>query len=113
MDQDLDLFVINSGSSVEDAARKMKINRHRCLFVVAKGKVIGVISASDILKLLIDGGHPKAIVDDYISVNIKFLTVPDTSSAKSLMKQFGISLIPILSDDFELLDVISIEDVIN
>ena len=111
MEKHLNPFVINSGSSVEDAARKIKKNRHRCLFVLAQGKVTGVISASNILKLLIDGGHPKALVDDHMSINIKFLTTRNADAAKTLMKEFGVSLIPILSHDFKLLDVISIEEI--
>ena len=88
-------------------------NKSRCVVVVNEDyKVFGVISEGDILRILIDGKNIYSPIRSSININFKYLNYYDKKKSLNLVKNFGITLIPIVDENLILKDVISIHDLI-
>jgi CBS domain-containing protein len=115
-------YIIQSDSTILDAAMAIKNNKSRCILVNDKHKVLGVLSEGDILSALIDGNNSFTKVSDVYNKNVKYLLKDDIHKAFNILKKFGISLLPVLSKNFRvkgiytinyILEKIKINDYIN
>jgi predicted transcriptional regulator len=115
-------YIIQSDSTILDAAMAIKNNKSRCILVNDKHKVLGVLSEGDILSALIDGNNSFTKVSDVYNKNVKYLLKDDIHKAFNVLKKFGISLLPVLSKNFRvkgiytinyILEKIKINDYIN
>lgn len=101
-------YIIQHDSTILDAAMAIKNNKSRCILVNDKYKVLGVLSEGDILSALINGNNSFTKVSDVYNKNVKYLLKDDIYEAFNILKKFGISLLPVLSKNFRLKGVYTI-----
>lgn len=105
-------LIIQCDARLIDAIELIKDNRTRCVIVCMKEKVIGVISEGDILRALLANTDIHAPLEGWVSHDFKFLSTQDYQQALNLMIEYAITIIPILNNNFELVDVISSKDIL-
>ena len=106
-------IVIPLSARIIDAAQAIRENRHRCVIAVADGKAVGVLSEGDIMRALLHGTDVHCPIEDWISHGFKFLRTADKAAAFALMRKHGITLVPVLDEDFHLIDVFTLMDVLQ
>jgi CBS domain-containing protein len=113
MTTDLRYFTVDARGRLLDAAEAIARNRSRCVIVVEDGKVTGVISEGDLVRALLSGSDIHAPLKSFAQVGFKFLEHRDLDRALELMRQHGISLVPVVNEAFGLGDVITLADVLS
>ena len=96
-----------------DAIQAIRENQNRCIIVKSEEKVVGVISEGDVMRALLQGVDIHSPVQNWISHDFKFLTSKNYQQALDLMTRYGISMVPILDNNFMLLDVITVVDLLK
>ncbi len=96
-----------------DAVEAIKNNRNRCVVLTSGERVAGVLSEGDIMSALLRNTDVHAPVADYARHNFKFLRERDMNTALELMREFGLTLVPIVDEQLHLLDVITLSDVLR
>lgn len=103
---ELEKFTISETQLIEQAIELIEMNHSRCVIVVnCNNKVVGVLSEGDVLRAILKGVSIKSSVKNVMVPNFKFLLVKDDEKIKEWFKK-GITLIPILSDDNKLKDIV-------
>lgn len=111
--QSPDPFTIPSTGSLLDAATVIEQNGSRAAIVIQDGKAIGVISEGDILRAILRGTEVHAPLIEAMKYSFKYAHSEDINEALELFAKLGISLLPIVKDDFELTGVITVRDVLE
>ncbi len=78
------------------------------LYVVDNKKLVGAVSLKEIISA---GNTPDRLINDIMTVNL--ITVkPDTKNEEAifLMKNYDFLLLPVVDDDFEIIGIISFDD---
>jgi CBS domain-containing protein len=105
---DLKKFNISDNKLIEEAIEMIELNETRCVIVHnAADKVIGVVSEGDILRAILKGINTKSPVKQIMNINFTYLKEKDDDKIIALFKR-GITLIPILSQDFRLIDIVEL-----
>lgn len=113
MKNDIKKFTIKENSIMLDAIKSIQLSDLRTTIVIGKdNRVVGVISEGDILRALIDGMNPHSPIKNIINVSFKFLNRKNMNEAFELFK-LGIDVLPIMSNDFQLIDIITISEFLN
>lgn len=110
---ELDQYTVESNGTLLDAAQAISANRSRCVIVMSDGKVVGVISEGDLVRALLRGSDIYSPMQPFIHHGISFLTKRDLVQALKLFRTHGISLIPILNEELGLVDVITLQQMLN
>ena len=110
---DLNQFIIDLKGSLVDAAYAINKNHSRCVLTVNDNKVEGIISEGDILRALLKGTDINSPMRSFIRQGFYFLKKRNISEALKIVRLRGISLIPVLNDNMELVDVITLEMLIS
>ncbi|MDC6453581.1 CBS domain-containing protein [Alphaproteobacteria bacterium] len=110
---DLNQFIIDLKGSLVDAAYAINKNHSRCVLTVNNKKIEGIISEGDILRALLKGSDIHAPMRPFIRQGFYFLKKRNISEAMKIVRLRGISLIPILNDNMELVDVITLQMLIS
>lgn len=105
---DLEFLKIPLSATILDVANKIDKNHLRCVFVEDRGKIVGVCSQGDIVRMLLAGGNEFTPVEKILKPSFIYLHDKDWEKACKLIKQYGITVIPILDEDFGLKDVITL-----
>ena len=106
-------FVVNFDATLIDAVDCIERNRSRAAVVVDGEKVVAVVSEGDVMRALLHGTDVHAPLRDVASVSFKYLNERDPAAALQLMQRHGISLVPVVSTAFALLDVMTLRDVLS
>ncbi|MDA9508842.1 hypothetical protein XI09_30230 [Bradyrhizobium sp. CCBAU 11386] len=96
-----------------DAAQAIRQSRHRCVIAMADDRVVGVLSEGDILRALLHGSDVHGPIADWVSHGFKFLRSSDWKAALALMQKHGITLVPIVDNNFRPTGIITLMDVLN
>ena len=110
---DLTNYTVEASGTLLDVARAISANHSRCVIVVSDGKVVGVISEGDLVRALLRGTDIHSPMNPFINHAVSFLPKRDIGQALELFRKYGISLIPVLNDDLELEDVITLQQVLT
>lgn len=110
---DLTNYTIEMNATLLQTAKVISSNRARCVIVVDGGKAIGVLSEGDILRALIDDANTHAPINGFVNHNFKMLKSRDMDQAASFVREYGITLIPVVDDNVILTDVITLQDVMD
>lgn len=114
MNNNLAQYCIYETETIINAIERIEQNNMRTIFVLnSSDKVVGVVSQGDILRAIIMGSNLYVQVNKIMTTSFAYLTKKDVYKALELFKTKYFSLIPILSNDFKLKDVILFTDLIN
>ncbi|HER26351.1 MAG TPA: CBS domain-containing protein [Rhodospirillales bacterium] len=111
--RDLSDYVLDLSSTLLDAAQTIEQNHSRCAIVVTGEKVVGIITEGDLLRGLLQGSTIYADIKNFVRHDFKFLKNRDEAEALDLFKTHGFTLVPVLDEDFRLIDVIPISDILE
>ena len=112
MDDHLLIYVIEEDARLIDAAQTIVNNKSRCGVVVSGEKVVGVISEGDVLRALLKGADIHSAVRNWTNHSFRFLETTDYPAAHRIMASTGIVLLPVIDEDFRLVDVITSVDLL-
>jgi dTDP-glucose pyrophosphorylase len=88
-------------------------NASRTLFVINEdNKLVGTLTDGDIRRGLLNGLEISQTIENFMNTNFKYLN--DSNQNLALIKKYakeGISLIPLIDDEFQLLDVLDLKKV--
>ena len=114
MNKNLMQYCMYDSETIMNAIERIEKNSMRTIFVLnSSDKVVGVVSQGDILRAIITGSSLYVQVNKIMTTSFAYLTSRDLDKAMVLFKTKYFSLIPILSDDFKLKDVILFTDLIH
>lgn len=114
MSKHLEKYCISESETVISAIERIEQNDMRSVFVIQEdGRVVGVVSQGDILRAIIMGSNLYIQVNKIMTTSFTYLRKKDIKQAIKLFKTHYFSLIPVLTDDFKLKDVILFTDLIN
>ncbi len=103
-------FWIHDSATMEDAIEMIQRNNSRCVVVVgSKQKVVGVFSEGDVLRAILAGTDVHTPLRSLIKPSFRYLRRRDIGDARELFLD-GITLVPILDQDFLLIDVLTLKD---
>ncbi len=107
-------YVVSESQTIKEAIYVIKNDHARCAIVVNKAnKVIGVFSEGDVLNAFLQGIDVHASLKSVIKPSFLYLKEKDLAAAHQLIKKYGITLIPIVDNSFNLKDVITIFEVMD
>ena len=109
MTTDLTDFCLDSDATLIDAVAKMNKNRSRTVMVVEAGKLTGLVSEGDVMRALLRGVDTYAPLGEVVNRSFRYLTTVDHQAAFTLFQERGFGLVPVVDDDFHLVDVITLE----
>lgn len=106
-------FTINRRATLLDAAERIERNHSRAVIVTEGEKVIGVIGEGDVLRALLNGVDIHAPLDDFVQHNFKYMHAPEPAECLALFKRHGITMVPIVDEEFRLTGVLTLQQVLE
>ena len=105
-------FCVHLDYTIKEAIERIDANNNRVVIALnSDDKVVGVISQGDIIRALLSGTGLYALIETIVKPNFMYLNTKDMAEAYKLFKKLKISLLPIVDEDFHLIDVITLDDV--
>jgi CBS domain-containing protein len=112
-DLNLEMYTVSSAATILDAAGKILSNRSRCVCVLEEDKVVGVFSQGDVLRALLNNISPYAPLTSVMKPSFWHLPQRDLHRALELVRKYLITMIPVIDKDFHILDIITLEQLIQ
>lgn len=110
----LENYCVNGRQTIKEAISIIQNNFSRCVIVLNDyQKVVGVFSEGDVLRAILEDIDIHTILEKVISPSFHYLNKRDILKAYELVKKYGITLIPIVDNDFNLKSVITMFDVMD
>ena len=113
MSANLAKYVLPLDGTLLDAIEAIKNNRSRCVILMSGDRVAGVLSEGDIMSALLQNTDVHAPIGEYVRHNFKFLAERDLSKALKLMRDFGLTLVPVVDRELHLIDVITLNELLK
>lgn len=108
----IERYCVNEKYTVKEVLEQFESNNHRVAIVVTdSGKVIGVVSQGDILRAFSRGIGMFVPVKQIIQNSFLHLYEKDLEKAYAIFRKKKISLLPIMNNENELVDVITLDDI--
>jgi len=115
--KELENFILNENSGrITDALSKFELNRSRIVFVVDdKVRITGVITEGDVSRALLSGMTIHALIRSLKNISYKFIHLSedhdaDRVAAFRMIAKFNYLAIPIVNQNMELVDVVTVKD---
>lgn len=109
---DVDRYCVNENYTIKEVLERFESYNDRVAIVRnASGKVIGVVSQGDILRALSSGMELYVKVNQIIRNSFMYLNETNMERAYAIFKKTLISLLPIINENNELIDVITLRDI--
>lgn len=110
----LSKYVVYDSFTIQEVIETFKNNNERVTIVLnSNDKVIGVISQGDIISALNEGINVYSNCSQIINSSFFYLNNRDLKKAYKIFKDKQISLLPIVTDNFKVMDIITIKDIFN
>ncbi|ACI20618.1 CBS domain-containing protein [Thermodesulfovibrio yellowstonii] len=107
-------FCVNDKNTIKETISVIQGNFSRCVVVLNENKkVVGVFSEGDVLRTILQNIDLHTPLKKVISPSFLYLKEKNMSKAYELIKKYGITLIPVIDDSFNLKEVITIFDVMK
>lgn len=104
-------FLIFENQTIEEAIEIIQNNESRCVILTGnKNKIIGTISEGDILRSLLRGVNIKSLAKNIVNLNFSYLIETYEKKDLEILFKKGITLIPIISNERKIIDIISYLD---
>lgn len=109
----LEKFIVFDEYTIKEVIDKFEENNDRVFIVNNKmGKVIGVISQGDVIRALATGKDLYSCIKDIIQTSFLYLyKETDYEKVYEIFKNKLITLLPVIDENFKLLDVITLKDI--
>lgn len=108
----MDKYCIGLDYTIKEAIECIDKSKNRVVIVLnGDSKVVGVISQGDIIRALSSGKNLYTRVDSMVRSNFLYMNEKDMEKAYKLFKKMKITLMPIVDDNFYLIDVINMDDI--
>lgn len=108
----MDKYCIGLDYTIKEAIERIDDSKNRVVLVLDKeSRVVGVLSQGDIIRALSSGKNLYTRVSSIIRSNFLYLNERNMKEAYKLFKKIQITLMPIVDDDFHLIDVINMDDI--
>ena len=112
--KNLKKFCVSENSTIKEAIYGIQTDLCRCVIVLNDhNKVTGVFSEGDVLRLILSEVDIHTPLKKVIKPSFFYLKDRNFEEAFRLVKKFGITLIPVVDEDFNLKDVITIFDILD
>jgi dTDP-glucose pyrophosphorylase len=107
-------FTIENTSTIFKALETLDTAEHKCLIVMDNNKVIGTITDGDIRRHLIKGSSLDSHIEEAVNTDYIYIFEDENTEIKRLKiiqnnKKFSGNVLPVISRNFELIDVITNE----
>ncbi|MHA2282063.1 MAG: CBS domain-containing protein [Promethearchaeota archaeon] len=109
----LEDFVISEKATLLQASEKIDRNHSRAVVVRSGEKVVGIISEGDILRALLKGADIHAPIAPFMVYSFKYLSEKDIIKAYKLVKKYLFTLVPVIDENFHLMEVITLADILD
>ncbi len=107
-------YCVNEKDTIIEVVSAIMNNFSRCVIVLGDcKKVIGVFSEGDVLRSLLEGINIHTPLNRLLTPSFYYLGNRDMQQAYKLVKSYGITLLPIVDENFYLQDIITIFDVME
>ncbi len=104
--------VIDMDASIMDALKLMDKIDKKLVLIIAENKFIGLLSAGDIQRAIIQSKPLQTAVQDIIRTNIKVAKSDDSiQTIKKMMMDYRMEMCPVISESNEILKVYFWEDI--
>lgn len=101
-------FCVTRDYTIREVMQVFERNKERGVVVLGEeGKVCGFLSMGDIIYSLVEGKNVYSHIGQICNPSFIYLQEKDFNKALELFKKRNISLIPIVDDDMQLVDVIT------
>lgn len=107
-------YCVNDKSTIKDAISIIQNNFSRCSIVLNDNrKVIGVFSEGDVLRAILEDIDLFTPIKRVLKPSFKYLREVNMTEACELFKKHGITLIPVVDNEFNLVRVITVFDIMD
>ena len=108
-------FLIDENETLDIAIKKILVNSMRTVLVQAKNKkIIGVFSEGDIIRSILQKKNLNSPAYKVMNKSFKYLLdVENNDKAREIFIKHNISLLPVISKNFKLLNIITLKDLFN
>tara|TARA_B100000989_G_C19430676_1_gene422901 strand:+ start:385 stop:735 length:351 start_codon:yes stop_codon:yes gene_type:complete len=111
--KNLDKYIIDFNASINDTIIAMDKTSFRTLVVEKNKKIVGVVTEGDLLRSFVNGYSPNNSIFEIVKYDFKYVKKDNINKAKKIIKNNLILLLPILNNNMELIDIKTINDVLN
>ncbi len=112
--KNLSVYCVNDNMIIKDAVLVIQNNLSRCCIVVNNSnKVVGMFSEGDVLRTIMEKMDIHASLKNAMKPSFFYLNSRDLAQASELVKKHGITLIPVIDNEFQLVDIITLFDVLD
>ena len=112
MARPLEDYCVSEQGTMRDAITVIQRNESRCAIVRGQGgKVVGVFSEGDVLRALLRGTDIHAPLRNLLRPSFVYLRERNLEEARPHFRR-GISLLPVLDGEFNLRDVLTLQDML-
>lgn len=112
--QDLSLYCVTANYTIREALNQIEENRNRAVLVLDdSGRVCGLLSQGDIIRALASGADMFTPVEQFAAPSFVYLKSRNMKKAFDLLKSRGMTIFPVLDDEFRLIDILTIYDVLE
>lgn len=109
---DLKNLCVNENDTVLSSISVIEKNHLRNVFVINNlNKIIGILSQGDIIRSIIQGVELHSRVGKIANESFIYLNNKDMDKAYKVFKSKNLAIIPVINKNFELVDVITIQDI--
>ena len=107
------MYTVKEDSTLHEALEVIEYNHCRAAIVVNNNnKLIGSISQGDIIRALIKKRGYESKISDLINISANYSKANKKIDFASLYRK-GITLMPIVDDEFYIIDIIKVQDQIK
>lgn len=109
---DMDVYCVTDNSTIKDVVDKFENNKERVVFVINDiKKIVGVVSQGDIIRFLANGGEIYSEVRKIMTSSFFYISDYNLNRAYEVFRRKKITALPVIDNDFKLLDIITLDDV--
>ncbi|SCZ81210.1 CBS domain-containing protein [Pseudobutyrivibrio xylanivorans] len=108
----MEKYCIGLDYTIKEAIERIDASKNRVVLVLDKeSRVIGVVSQGDIIRALCSGKNLYTRVDSIIRPDFIYMNDRNMEEAYRVFKKFKITLMPIIDDEFHIIDIINMDDI--
>ena len=112
--EDLSLYCVAASYTIREVLGQIEENRNRAVLVLDESRrVCGLLCQGDIIRALASGADLYATVGQFASPSFVYLKTRDMEKAYQLARTRGMTVFPILDNEFRLIGVVTIYDIFD